>query len=197
MTADEAYRWLLGEQDASFERHVVASILALAKAESDDLGRPLNEMAGYDGLPPALAALFPQAADWLSAEGILQREEEEACLLSLLIASASSGSAFERLLAGLVARRAQRPNHLWQDLGLRNRNELSLLMERYFAPLARRNKADMKWKKFFFRTICADASYTLCTAPSCSECGDFDACFGQEDGHAFLAHLRRDQARLV
>jgi nitrogen fixation protein NifQ len=60
----------------------------------------------------------------------------------------------------------------------------------HFAPLARANKRDMKWKKFFFRAICRDASYSLCTAPSCSECCDFDNCFGEEDGESLLARLR-------
>jgi NifQ. len=192
MTADEIYRWLMGEGAASFDRHVVASILALSAAEADEIGRPLNEMAGYDGLPPALAALFPHAASRISGGGDLRREEDEECLLQLLIASMTAGTALEKVLAGLIARRAQRPHHLWQDLGLRSRRELSDLMATHFAPLARRNKSDMKWKKFFFRTICSGAEYVLCTAPSCSECSDFDNCFGEENGASFLAHLRRD-----
>ena len=61
----------------------------------------------------------------------------------------------------------------------------------YFAPLARRNTSDMKWKKFFTRLICRDASYTLCTAPSCGECSDYDNCFTEETGESLLAHLRK------
>jgi nitrogen fixation protein NifQ len=91
----------------------------------------------------------------------------------------------------MIARRAQRPNHLWQDLGLRDRGELSLLMNRHFKPLALRNNQDMKWKKFLYRMICADASFTLCTAPSCRECDDFDVCFGDESGESLLARIRR------
>jgi nitrogen fixation protein NifQ len=90
-----------------------------------------------------------------------------------------------------VARRAQRPNHLWQDLGLGNRRELSRLMNQHFRPLAVRNTADMKWKKFLYRTICRDEGFSLCTAPSCSECNDFEACFGEESGESFLARARR------
>jgi nitrogen fixation protein NifQ len=65
-------------------------------------------------------------------------------------------------------------------------------MTRHFAPLARRNRSYMKWKKFFFRTICRDADYALCSAPSCGECSDFDACFSEETGESLLAHIRRD-----
>lgn len=197
MTADEAYRWLVGDGEPAFDAHVVASILALSLAEADDLGRPLWEMAGYEGLPRMLASVFPQATAVLTGGEALQREDDERCLYELLLASMSDGTEYQRLLAGLIARRAQRPNHLWQDLGLRNRGELSALMARHFAPLARRNKSDMKWKKFFFRIICSDAEYTLCTAPSCGECWDFDNCFGEETGESFLAHLRRDAERAL
>ena len=91
----------------------------------------------------------------------------------------------------MIARRSQRPNHLWQDLGLNSRRDLSELMTRHFKPLAMRNKQDMKWKKFFYRIICADAAYSLCTAPSCGECDDFDHCFGEETGESLLARARR------
>jgi len=197
MTANEVYCWLVGEGEPLFDKHVMASILALSWAEAEELGRPVWEMAGYQGLPLALALLFPHAAASIAGGRELQREDDELCLYELLLASLTEGSDYQRLLAGLVARRAQRPNHLWQDLGLRSRDELSALMVRHFAPLARRNKSDMKWKKFFFRTICSDAEYSLCTAPSCGECWDFDNCFGEETGESFLAHLRRDAERAM
>ena len=196
-TADETYSWLVGGGEPSFEQHVVASILALSWAEAEDIGRAPYEMAGYEGLPPVLAGLFPHVALALTGGRDLVREDEEICLLELLLTSTTSNSEFECFLAGLVARRAQRPNHLWQDLGLRNRGELSSLMKRYFGSLARRNRADMKWKKFFFRTICSAAEYSLCTAPSCSECTDFDNCFGEETGESFLAQLRRNVEQAV
>ncbi len=41
------------------------------------------------------------------------------------------------------------------------------------------------------RLICADASYSLCTAPSCAECDDFEHCFGEETGDSLLARVRR------
>jgi len=189
MRAEEAYHWLTGT-DASFETHVLASILALAIADAGARGGTIGEAAGYEGLPGELAVRFPHAAPLLAAAPALVRGDDEACVLDLLRRGASHGSALERLLAGMIARRAQCPNHLWQDLGLRHRGELSELMTVHFAKLARRNTSDMKWKKFFFRMICRDASYSLCTAPSCGECCDFDHCFGTEEGESFLAHLR-------
>ncbi len=193
MTADETYAWLMGEDEASFDKHVLASILALSLAE----GGAVAENAGYTGMPEVLTAFFPLAKAKLAASGPLVRGADEASLLVLLTGHVSTGSAYEILLAGMVARRAQHPNHLWQDLGLRHRGELSALMAEHFTPLARRNRSDMKWKKFFFRTICREGEYTLCTAPSCGECCDFDHCFSEETGESLLAHLRRDSERAV
>ena len=93
-------------------------------------------------------------------------------------------------LAAMIARRCKSPHHLWQDLGLRTRNELSALMQRHFARLAARNRQDMKWKKFLYRMVCGSEGFTLCTAPVCSECSDFADCFGAEDGESRLAWAR-------
>jgi len=192
MSPEDTYRWLIDGVGESFDVHVVASGLALSRRQALDEGRTIGETAGFDGQPAVLLAMFPHAAALFETAGTAPRGEDELCLVDLLRRGATTGSQLEDLLAGMIARRAQRPNHLWQDLGLRNRGELSALMARHFAPLARRNRSDMKWKKFFFRTICRDADYALCSAPSCGECCDFDACFSEETGESLLAHIRRD-----
>jgi nitrogen fixation protein NifQ len=140
-----------------------------------------------------IAHIFPNAAPWSipAPAGEVERSADEACLLDLLTSCTTSRTVFEVRLAAMISRRAQRPNHLWQDLGLHNRRDLSELMTRHFKPLAMRNTKDMKWKKFFYRMICAEAAYSLCTAPSCGECDDFDHCFGEETGESLLARSRR------
>jgi nitrogen fixation protein NifQ len=72
-------------------------------------------------------------------------------------------------------------------------------MLRHFTALARRNNQDMKWKKFLYRTICREDGFSMCVAPCCSECGDFDACFGSESGESLLTPLRipDESSRLV
>ena len=192
MSPEDTYRWLIDGVGESFDVHVVASILALSRRQAAAEGRSIGETAGFDGRPAALLAMFPHASALFETAAPASRDEDELCLVDLLRRGATTGSPLEDLLAGMIARRAQRPNHLWQDLGLRNRGELSALMMRHFAPLARRNRSDMKWKKFFFRTICRDADYTLCSAPSCGECCDFDACFSEETGESLLAQIRRE-----
>ena len=94
-------------------------------------------------------------------------------------------------LAAIVARRALEPNHLWEDLGLRARAELTRLLERHFAPLAAKNTRNMRWKRFFYRTLCEDDGFVLCATPTCTGCGDFETCFGEETGESRLARIRR------
>jgi nitrogen fixation protein NifQ len=202
--AADVYRWLMaGSQHAAcdrFDAHVIASALSVAVVESEREGRSVASGMGLDSevLTEFVSELFPQARDVFAG---LQRVEplvvaqDEQCLRDLLVRCATVGSDFQNRLAAIVARRAQRPNHLWQDLGLRNRRELSWLMGRHFEWLAARNARDMKWKKFLYRTICRDGSFPVCTAPSCSECCDFDDCFGDESGESLLAIRRRDADR--
>ena len=95
----------------------------------------------------------------------------------------------------MVARRAMEPNHLWEDLGLRERPELSRLLTRHFAPLAVRNTGNMRWKRFFYRMLCEDDGFVMCTTPVCTQCNDFDLCFGEENGESRMAERRRDYLR--
>jgi nitrogen fixation protein NifQ len=199
MNAADVYRWLMQAPTRSvcdgFDAHVVASALGLGFAEAAAGESSLADALGLGG--PSLLQMveetFPHARAALERFGSLaepEAAEDEACLRELLGRHATSGSAFELRLAAIVARRALRPNHLWQDLGLRHRRELSWLMSRHFEALAAKNTADMKWKKFLYRAICRDEGFGLCPAPSCGECADRDGCFGEEHGDALLAARR-------
>lgn len=200
MESHAIYDWLIripsGALCDADDAHVVASAIAMAVREAN-AGGVLTAGAGLAGpeLRRLIPALFPHALSLLESfdrDANVNISEDERCLRELLARYATSGSWFEVQLAALIARRAMHPNHLWQDLGLRGRGELSALMARHFAPLAARNMRDMKWKKFFFRMICRDEGFRLCTAPSCSECDDFAVCFGDESGESLLARIRRD-----
>jgi nitrogen fixation protein NifQ len=175
-------------------------VLSLALVESVQESRPVAACVGLESslLTELVGDTFPHAREVfvrLETEEPLERAEDETCLRELLVRCTTNGSAFQERLASVLARRAQRPNHLWQDLGLRNRRELSWLMGRHFEWLASRNARDMKWKKFLYRTICRDGSFPICTAPSCAECSDFDNCFGDESGESLLAIARRKADR--
>jgi nitrogen fixation protein NifQ len=177
-----------------FDGHVLACVFAIGVTESTS-EVSLAEALGISGkaLRGVISHYFPGAIGQLETFGLdrdVSVADEEQSLRMLLQRSRSTPAPLSALLAIIVARRAMRPNHLWQDLGLANRSELSALMQRHFAPLALRNNQDMKWKKFFYRMICSDDSYRLCLAPSCSECCDFDGCFGDESGESLLARVR-------
>jgi nitrogen fixation protein NifQ len=125
--------------------------------------------------------------------------EEEEMLIDLLLAHAAAGEGrgpgvpdLPAILARVVARRAMRPDHLWQDLGLFDRSELTRLLVRHFPTLAAGNTANMKWKKYFYRKLCEAEGFVLCTAPSCARCNDFAVCFGAEDGESRMAAARRE-----
>ena len=173
-----------------FDRHVFACALALAAGET----RPLTEALGL--APPDLGVLldlyFPHAGWLLPAQtgaGARADALEEPDLRQLLLDHRSRGTVEEEWLAAIVARRSLYPNHLWQDLGLFNRSDLSRLLDRHFEQLARRNKRDMTWKKFFYRELCARDGVLVCKAPVCDVCSDFQHCFGAETGEP-LARLQ-------
>ena len=199
MTAIEFYtkfrRAMSNEIGTDFDRHVLACIFSISASEFVLHETLAVSFSVQD--PDILAWLKNTFADSLSpdlkntfdATPVISAEEQS--LRDLLMRFRTRRSSCETLLAMLIARRAQRANHLWQDLGLQNRGELSQLMTSHFSALARRNKQDMKWKKFFFRMICTEEGSRLCSAPSCHECVDIHACFGDESGESAFARSLR------
>lgn len=180
--------------DDAFDAHVLASMFTAATMEIDTSGS-LAEGLGISGkeLRRMIATYFPDAATLLENFGLDHETpvgDDEQSLRRLLLRSRSTPAPLSSVFSIIIASRATRPNHLWQDLGLVNRGELSRLMRRHFAPLALRNRQDMKWKKFFYRLICQDEDSGVCLAPSCSECNDFAGCFGDESGESMLARTR-------
>jgi nitrogen fixation protein NifQ len=71
-------------------------------------------------------------------------------------------------------------NHLWEDMGLPNRDTLSRLIKHYFPILYFKNSGNLRWKKFFYKQLCDRAEMRLCKAPSCGVCSDYARCFGRD-----------------
>ena len=183
----------------AFDAHVFASSLSMAASEGRDDVPSILAGTGLDArsLAELLSTQFPRSRNRFARSEATSDPAvppEEACLRDLLTRNTTDGLQVEQWLAAIVARRAQRPNHLWQDLGLRERAELSRLMSIHFAPLAECNTRDMKWKKFLYRAICESEGLSICTAPCCSECSDMTSCFGDERGSS-LVSVRVEQAR--
>lgn len=181
--------------DHGFDRHVLASILAVAAMQDDAVAEHAG-LAAAD-LATLIEQWFPQTrhivAAWCRQAG-QAGDDEIAMVRDLLLANRSTEGEVGRWLAAMIARRSMEPNHLWEDLGLRDRSELSRLLTRHFAPIADRNTKNMRWKRFFYRALCEDDGLVMCSTPVCSNCGDFDICFGDESGESRLAYRRRTLA---
>jgi nitrogen fixation protein NifQ len=111
------------------------------------------------------------------------RDDEVADLRALLRehADPAAGSPGEiDATAEWVALASLGDNHLWQDMGLSCRAELSALMRRWFPALVARNTHDMKWKKFLYKQLCEREEVFVCKSPSCAVCCDHALCFGPE-----------------
>ncbi|MGD8909399.1 MAG: nitrogen fixation protein NifQ [Chromatiales bacterium] len=110
-----------------------------------------------------------------------QRADELEDLRKLLLENRSGRSDSELWIVEIVIAGCMGNDHLWQDLGLWQRADLSKLMMDNFEPLARRNDKDMKWKKFLYKQLCEAEGIYVCRSPSCEVCVDYDNCFGSEE----------------
>ena len=102
-------------------------------------------------------------------------------LLRLMLRDRAGESPSEVWMAQVVAVGCMGSDHLWQDLGLWSRPDLTELMRRNFPALAGRNVKNMKWKRFLYKQLCEAEGIYICRSPSCETCRDDHACFGLED----------------
>jgi len=108
------------------------------------------------------------------------RRAEREELLALLLDQRAGASLSEVWMAEVIAAGCMGGDHLWQDLGLWDRSELTDLMWRNFPALAARNDRDMKWKRFLYKQLCLAEGIHVCRAPSCEQCVDYHVCFGPD-----------------
>ena len=111
----------------------------------------------------------------------LSRAPESEDLYQLLMQNRTHGNDSEMWIARILVAGCMGSDHLWQDLGLWSRGDLSRLMTFNFQLLALSNNRDMKWKKFLYKQLCAAEGVYVCRAPSCEVCTDYQDCFGPED----------------
>ncbi|MEX3672163.1 nitrogen fixation protein NifQ [Paraburkholderia phenoliruptrix] len=96
------------------------------------------------------------------------------------VAPGAGTSAEVNCVAHALARACARSQHLWQELRLPSRSELSELLAYWFPKLAEKNVHGMRWKKFIYRQLCEREALAVCQASSCGECAEFASCFGPE-----------------
>jgi len=142
----------LGLAPPSFRRLLAFHFPAVDTATDGRIGRPLPA-ARCDEIDDLVALMWQHRAD---------------------------EAPTRRWMAELVAAACLGNDHLWQDLGLWHRGDLTALMQRNFPSLAALNTKDMKWKRFLYRQLCEREGIRICRSPSCEACDDFHACFGPE-----------------
>jgi nitrogen fixation protein NifQ len=84
-------------------------------------------------------------------------------------------------IIGIIVAGSLGSDHLWQDLGLWSRSQLSAMLHYNFPELAAKNNKDMKWKKFIYKQLCEAEGLYLCRVPSCEICIDYSKCYGSEE----------------
>lgn len=109
------------------------------------------------------------------------RFDEREELITLMMGHRAMRDELEVFIAQIVAAACMGADHLWQDLGLWSRSQLSAMMEHNFPSLAAKNDKNMKWKKFLYKQLCAAEGIYICRAPSCEVCTDYAVCFAPEE----------------
>ncbi len=169
----------------------------VAAVVADDPNRPLlasllaGQAVGEGCLPADLGlgeAVFLDLLDHYFPGFALPRHQRQVDsipewtdLQQLLLDHRDRQQPSATLFANIVATACAGRDHLWQDLGLSQRDELTQLMRVNFPSLAQANSGDMKWKKFLYRQFCAQEGIYVCPAPSCGVCKDYAKCFGPEN----------------
>ena len=80
-------------------------------------------------------------------------------------------------LATIIAHACLRPDHLWRDLGLRGRDDVTRMLERFFPEAVARNVEGLRWKKLLARELALETGTRAGPAPGCPGCEDFGFCF--------------------
>jgi nitrogen fixation protein NifQ len=80
-------------------------------------------------------------------------------------------------VATIIAHACLRPDHLWRDLGLSGRDEVTWMLTRYFPTLVALNVANLRWKKFLAAQRALSLGLQPGPAPGCPGCEDYGYCF--------------------
>ncbi|MCK9395801.1 MAG: nitrogen fixation protein NifQ [Methylobacter sp.] len=102
-------------------------------------------------------------------------------LVNLLKHAGKPDSLETDWVIGVIVAGCLGSDHLWQDLGLWSRSQLSAMLLYNFPELAAKNNKDMKWKKFLYKQLCEAEGLYLCRVPSCEVCVDYPKCYGPEE----------------
>lgn len=179
----DIYQELKNRSDGSNNAHWLAQIIASwligEGALPDALGLTIEQ---YQKL---LAHYFPGyylgrfAVSGISVD--FERMQEKQDMEKLLRLYAVRQNLETEWFTPIIVAACLGSDHLWQDLGLWSRSELSAMLKHNFPTLVELNVHDMKWKKFLYKQLCDAEGIYVCRAPSCEYCQDYLNCYGDED----------------
>ncbi len=181
--AEQIYRALMARAKGDANEHVFACMIASWQTGG-------GSMPPWLGLSPAafrclmehhFAGAGMEKMPPRGKEIAQDRMEEIDDLVRLMLVDKAGESPSEVWMAHVVAAGCAASDHLWEDLGLWSRADLTALMRRNFPALAARNVKDMKWKRFLYKQLCETEGIYSCRAPTCEVCSDYPVCFGPED----------------
>ena len=82
------------------------------------------------------------------------RRDEYEAVQALLMSYAAEDDADAARVAEWIAHSSLGDQHLYKDMGFRDRSQVRALMEKHFPEFAAENDKDMRWKKFIYRRLC-------------------------------------------
>ncbi len=173
-----------GHPDAGFFATVIGKSLAcgdlgrcgLSSRELEELAARLfpGALTGHD---PALAPLRAQAAIYPVRGPDAAQAEFMRLLRALLDAWRAPGTSTTPWVSSVLAHACLRPDHLWRDLGLSGREDVTFLLARHYPGLVVRNVRNLRWKQFLAYSACEQAGLPPAAAPGCPACEDYGFCY--------------------
>jgi nitrogen fixation protein NifQ len=181
-----------------FREQLFASLMANAQggANAYYLASMLTSWAADSGALPAYMGLTPESFSAMGAhffpgvelpersglsDAWLAQMPEKGELEALFNDYAIDDTPQRAWIAAILIAGSAGHHHLWEDIGLFNRADLTAMIAENFPRMAAKNDRDMKWKKFIYKQLCEREGIIACPAPTCDACNDFSICFASEE----------------
>lgn len=138
------------------------------------LGMPASELAALPDLPVQVRIQRSRLRHDSPADSL---PEAFPHLVGLLWDHRSRDDRRDWWLAHALACACFGRRHLWQDLGLGGREDVSQLISKHFSGLHARNTQNLKWKRFLFQELGIRLDRHDLKPPACDGCDNYRSCF--------------------
>ncbi|PMH45369.1 hypothetical protein BCU68_10725 [Vibrio sp. 10N.286.49.B3] len=105
------------------------------------------------------------------------KQDEWLALKTLFLEHLNSNTEHGEPFCQVLASASLGNQHLWKDLGMNSRADLSTMIKIYLPTLHASNTNNMRWKRFFYLQLCQRDGDYICRAPSCDQCSSHSECF--------------------